>query len=193
MQPKGSRTVTLMRLNLYSSGSFSRGASQLKEAFWLLLGAPLLRSAIPGAKWRVSLLRAFGAQIGDGVVIKPHVSVKFPWRLEIGSHCWIGERVWIDNLAPVQLGKHVCISQGGYLCTGSHDWSAERFDLIVRPIYVGSCVWVGARASLAPGTHVGEGCVLTLGSVASGRLEPWTIWSGVPARAVKVREMKSNS
>ena len=92
-----------------------------------------------------SLLRAFGAQIGRGVVIKPDVRIKFPWRLVVGKHTWIGQEAWIDNIAEVTIGSHVCISQGVYLCTGSHDHRKRAFDLIHKPIRVGDGAWLGER------------------------------------------------
>lgn len=166
-----------MLLNTFNSDSFDRGASPWREAAWLLMAGCVFSSWLPGSSWRVSLLRWFGARIGSDVTIKPNVQIKFPWRLTIGAHCWIGESVWIDNLVDVSIGDHVCISQGAYLCTGSHDWSSERFDLIVRPIILESRSWVGAKAVLAPGTHVGEGAVITLGTVVGGTLEPWHVHS----------------
>lgn len=176
-----------MRLDRFSPAGFDRGASYLTEALWLVVGGLLLASRIPGSRWRQGLLTVFGAEIGHGVVLKPGVRVKFPWRLRIGAHSWIGEDVWIDNLAEVTIGDHACISQGAYLCTGSHDWSRESFDLVVRPIIVGSNAWVGAKAVLAPGTELGEGGVIALGCVAKGSLEPWTIHAGNPCLAVRAR------
>lgn len=167
-----------MILNTFDSDSFDRGASLWREAAWLLVAGILFSSWLPGSGWRIFLLRRFGARIGSNVTFKPGVRVKFPWRLTIGEHCWIGESVWIDNLVEVTIGDHVCISQGAYLCTGSHDWSSERFDLIVRPIIIGARSWIGAKAVLAPGAHIGEGSVITLGTVAGGTLEPWHVHSG---------------
>ena len=69
----------------------------------------LFNSWLPGSGWRVQLLRLFGASIGSGVVIKPHVRIKFPWKLSIGDYSWIGEEVWIDNLAEVSIGSNCCI------------------------------------------------------------------------------------
>ena len=103
---------------------FSRGRSRLVEVLWLVLDALLVRSRVPGSAHRRLILRAFGALIGKRVLIKPGVRIKFPWRLEIGDDSWVGEDVWIDNLAPVQIGANCCISQGVYICTGSHDWGA---------------------------------------------------------------------
>lgn len=129
----------------------------------------------------------FGAKIGQGVEIKSGVKVKFPWRLEVADHSWIGEDVWIDNLATVRIGANCCISQGAYLCTGSHDWSRSSFDLIIRSIDVRDGAWIAARAVVAPGVTIGEGAVLSLGSVAASDLAPWTVHAGVPAKPIRPR------
>jgi putative colanic acid biosynthesis acetyltransferase WcaF len=170
---------------------FSRGRPRFIEALWLLAQSVLVSSRIPGSAHRCWLLRAFGARVGKRVRIKPGVRVKFPWRLEIGDHSWVGEDVWIDNLAPVTIASNCCISQRAYLCTGSHDWSRPTFDLIVRPIHIEQAAWVAACSTIGPGVTVGEGAVLGLGSVATRDLEPWTIYSGAPAKPVRKREIKS--
>lgn len=177
-----------MRLDRFSSAGFNRGASRTLEACWLAANALLLSSWLPGSRWRVGLLRAFGAQVGNGVVIKPGVRVKFPWRLHIGHNCWIGEDVWIDNLAEVRIGANVCLSQAAYFCTGSHDWSSEEFDLISKTIVVHDMAWVAARATVGPGVVIGEGAVLGLASTTSKDLSPWTINAGTPAREVGSRK-----
>jgi putative colanic acid biosynthesis acetyltransferase WcaF len=115
--------------------------------------------------------------------------VKFPWRLRVGDFSWIGEDVWIDNLAEIEIADHCCISQGAYLCTGSHDWSSMTFDLIVRPIEIQRDAWIAAKAAVGPGVVVREGAVLTLGGVANHDLEAWTIYSGTPAVPVRLRHV----
>jgi acetyltransferase-like isoleucine patch superfamily enzyme len=117
----------------------------------------------------------------------PRSIVKFPWRLEVGDHSWLGEKVWIDNLEKVSIGANCCISQGAYLCTGSHDWSRSTFDLITAPIRIDEGAWIAACSKIAPGVTVGEGAVLGLGSVANEDLQPWTIYLGVPAVCVRAR------
>lgn len=164
-----------MRLDLFANPDFDRGASRWTELAWMALQAWLFSSWLPGSGWRVRLLRVFGAEVGKGVVIKPHVTIKFPWRLTVGDHAWIGERVWIDNLDRVTVGAHACISQGAYLCTGSHDWTDRRFALITRPITVGQGAWIGARASVAPGTVLEDGAVLAMGTLGAGQLAARTV------------------
>ncbi|MBI1357424.1 MAG: colanic acid biosynthesis acetyltransferase WcaF [Acidobacteria bacterium] len=177
------------RLGSYSSGDFRRGRSALVEALWLVAQAVIMRGPLPGSSLRRSVLRLFGAQIGQNVTVKPGVRVKFPWRLKIGDNTWIGEDVWIDNLADVEIGDNCCLSQGAYLCTGSHNWSSVTFDLIVKPIKVDEGAWVAARASVGPGVTVGRGAVLAFGAVASHDLDAWTIYAGAPAKAMRTRQI----
>lgn len=170
--------------------NFTRGRPALVEALWIVVQAIFVSSFIPGSWHRRALLGLFGASIGKRVVLKPGIRVKFPWRLSIGDNSWIGEDAWIDNLAPVTIGKDCCVSQGAYLCTGSHDWSAPGFDLITRPITLEPGAWVAARATVGPGVTMGRGSVLGLGGVAPRDLEPWTVYAGFPAATIKQRIIK---
>jgi putative colanic acid biosynthesis acetyltransferase WcaF len=180
-------------LSRYENSSYDPGRPWILRALWFFVGLPLLRSSIvPSSSFRRGLLRLFGASIGKGVVVKPGVRVKCPWFLRAGDHSWLGEDVWIDNLAMVSIGDHCCISQGAYLCTGSHDWADPTFRLIVRPIEIHNGAWVCARASLAPGTVVGVGAVVGFGAVAGGMVPSYEIHAGNPAKFVRRREIGSS-
>ena len=133
------------------------------------------------------MLRIFGAKIGKGVIIKPAVSVKYPWNLEIGSHVWIGEGVWIDNLGKVQIKDNVSISQGAMLLTGNHNYKKVTFDLIVQEIIIEEGVWIGAKSIVCPGVHCGLNSILTAGSIATNNLDPGVVYQGNPAREIRKR------
>ncbi|MBD2654431.1 colanic acid biosynthesis acetyltransferase WcaF [Synechocystis sp. FACHB-383] len=179
-----------MELNQYKQGDYHPGASLVKQLLWYFLGNFLVQTPLlPIPLLKVAILRLFGAKIGTGVNIKPHVKIKFPWRLTVGNYVWLGEKCWIDNLAAVSIESHVCISQGVYLCTGNHDWGKPSFDLITRPIHIATGCWIGANATIGPGVRVNEGAVLTLGSVAVQSLAAMTIYSGNPCQPVKKRKL----
>jgi putative colanic acid biosynthesis acetyltransferase WcaF len=164
----------------------------MTQALWFFLGLPVLRSSvIPSSRIRVFLLRIFGARIGDGVVLKPGIRVKYPWLLSLGDRSWIGEDVWIDNLANVTIGSDVCISQGAYFCTGNHDWSDGAFGLIVKPIVLENGSWVGARSMICPGVTVHECGIAAAGSVVSKDVPAFEIHAGNPATLVRIREFRS--
>ena len=176
-----------MHLDKFDNSNFDRGRPWLVEALWRLVEGLFLQSWLPGSGWRVAVLKLFGAKLGTGVVIKPHVKVKFPWKLRVGNYSWIGEEVWIDNLAEVQIGSHCCISQGVYLCTGNHRWDQDSFDLETSPIRIGDHCWVGAMSRLGPGAVVQEGAVLLMGSITSATIESWRIYGGMPAKLIRER------
>ena len=179
-----------MDLTAFNNSDFDRGAPRAKELVWLVVSALIVAGPVPGSAWRATLLRAFGAKIARGVVLKPRVQIKFPWRLEIGSNAWIGEGTWIDNLAMVRIGRDTCISQGAYLGTGNHDWTSPAFDLVTAPITLEDQCWVGARASVAPGTYMEQGAVLGMGAVGTGRLNSWTIYGAVKVGKLGLRREK---
>ncbi|BBD69163.1 transferase hexapeptide repeat containing protein [Nostoc commune NIES-4072] len=179
-----------MRLNQYTVGDYTPGAPYWKQLLWYFVGSPLVESYwLPLSAFKIWILRIFGAKIGQGVRIKPGVRVKFPWRLNIGDFVWIGEDAWIDNVAPVTIQSHVCLSQGVYLCTGNHDWNHPDFKLISAPIHIQESSWIAARSVIGPGVTVGRGAVLTLGGVTGKSLEPMTIYAGNPAQPIKQRKL----
>ena len=67
---------------------------------------------------------------------------------------WLGEGVWIDDLAPVRIGTHVVIGQGCYLGNGNHDWSRPDFPFFAEPITIGDGVWVTACQRVLGGARV---------------------------------------
>ena len=113
--------------------------------------------------------------------------IKFPWNLRIGGHCWIGEDVWIDNLACVTLGHDVCLSQGAYVCTGSHDYRQPTFDLLVKPVVIEAAAWIAARAVVLPGVTIGRGAVVAAASVVTRDVPPGVIVAGSPSRVIGQR------
>ena len=176
----------MIDLSRYSIAWFDRGAPRWKETAWFFVKCLVFQTPWPWpSQVRVALLRAFGAQIGSGVVVRGNVNVTFPWRLSIGDHVWIGEEVTILSLAAVRIESNVCISQRAFLCTGSHDFRAPTFDLRTKPITLREGCWVAAQAFVAPGVEIGEGSMVSAGSVVLENVPPRVIVRGNPAAVVK--------
>jgi putative colanic acid biosynthesis acetyltransferase WcaF len=162
--------------------------SRIKKLTWYFINVLFfINPLIPLSGLKCFLLRLFGAKVGKGVIIKPAVNIKYPWMLEIGDYTWIGEDVWIDNLAQVTIGSNVCISQGAMLLTGNHNYKKTTFDLDVGDILLEDGVWIGAFSIVCPGVKCQSHAVLSVNSVATKKLEPYTIYQGNPARKVRKR------
>lgn len=178
-------------LGRYQVTGYSTGSGPVRRGLWYIVNAiifmnPLFPFYTP-KRW---LLRAFGARIGNGVIIKPRVNIKYPWRLHIGDNSWIGEGVWIDNLADICIGRDVCVSQDAYLLTGNHDYKSTSFTLITTPIEIQDGAWVGARTTICPGVTVGRNAVVAVGGVLTKNAEHNGIYAGNPACRLRSRTLK---
>jgi putative colanic acid biosynthesis acetyltransferase WcaF len=180
-------------LGSYTNSWYKReiGASLLKRSLWYFINALFFRNSLnPFSAVKVFLLRSFGAKIGKGVVIKPAVNIKYPWKLSIGDYSWIGENVWIDNLAAVTISNNVCISQGAMILTGNHEYTKTSFDLVVKEIVLEDGVWIGAKAMVCPGVTCFSHAVLSASSVATRNLDPYSVSQGNPATRIKERKIE---
>ena len=179
-------------LSKFNNSWYRPGRGFFVRLLWHFTNALFLQNPLnPSSGLKKVLLRLFGAKIGQGVVLKPSINIKYPWNLEICEHSWIGEGVWLDSLAKISIGNNCCISQGVYFCTGNHDWSDPAFGLVVKPIVIEDGAWVGARATVLPGVTVKSHAIVSAGSVLSKDAEAFTIYVGNPAQPSKERKMRA--
>ncbi|RXJ46058.1 WcaF family extracellular polysaccharide biosynthesis acetyltransferase [Gelidibacter gilvus] len=177
-------------LSKYNNSWYQPG-SKVKRLLWYFINELFLKCSLnPSSGLKIFWLKCFGAKIGNGVVIKPGINIKYPWKLTIGNHCWIGEEVWIDNLDQVTLEDHVCLSQGAFLLCGNHNYKSPVFDLMIAPIILKEGSWVGAKSIVGPGVIMESHAVLSLGSITSSNLDAYGIYRGNPA--VKIKERTIN-
>ena len=170
---------------------YKSGAGIIKRTLWYYTNVLFfLNPWNPFSSLKVFLLRLYGAKIGKGVIIKPSVNIKYPWFLTVGNNAWIGEKVWIDNLAKVKIGDNVSVSQGSMLLCGNHNYKKQTFDLIVGEIKLEEGVWIGAKSIVAPGVTCKSHSILSVNSVASKNLEEYTIYQGNPAVEVRKRNIQ---
>lgn len=179
--------VRVIKLKAAPGEGSTWGRSKLAVYAWGV--AELLFVTNPwqiSSKVRVKVLRAFGAEIGDGVIFRPRTRVRFPWKLHIGTDSWIGEGVWFHNQDHIHIGNDVVISQETFLTTGSH---AHRRDmsLITRPIVIEPGVWVTSRCMVVGGAVIGTSSLIKPMSLVEGHVPANSIAEGRPAQVVGVR------
>lgn len=168
-------------------GNFRRTWPSWYEALWILTEFLVVTNPLqPSSHLRGIALRWFGARIGKGVILRPRLRVKFPWNLEIGDRCWIGEGVWIHNQDKVTIGHDSVVSQETFITTGSHDVRGTM-DLIVKPVEIGSGVWITSRCIVQQGVQIGDDAIVTPGSVVHKSVPAGWVFGGNPVRAIKER------
>jgi putative colanic acid biosynthesis acetyltransferase WcaF len=181
-------------LRRYDQSGFDRGRPGWLILVWWFLQAIIFPLSLHSSHGiRVSLLRLFGARIGQDVVIRPTARFTYPWKVTIGDACWIGDNVVFYSLDSITLGNNCVLSQKTYLCTGSHDIQDPHFGLLTAPISVGNGAWVAADCFVGPGVAIGANTVVGTRSTVLKSLPAGHICHGTPCRPVQSRTMRSDS
>jgi putative colanic acid biosynthesis acetyltransferase WcaF len=126
------------------------------------------------------LLRAFGAQIGQGVHIYPSVRITMPWNLHVADQSAVGDHAIVYALGDIHIGARATISQYAHLCAGSHDWRKPSRPLVRPAIRIESDAWVCADAFVGPGVRIGARAILGARAVAMKDLPSDHIGVGNP-------------
>jgi putative colanic acid biosynthesis acetyltransferase WcaF len=184
----GDQNHRIQDLSKFRNPEGFRGRSAVFVQLWWLAEALLIRlspQALYG--WRRAVLRLFGAKIGRGVLIRPSVRIVYPWKVTIGDNSWIGDDVNLYSLGEITIGHDVVVSQGCYLCTGSHDHRDAAFSIFARSIVIEPEVWIAALCFLNPGVRIGQGAVVAACSVVLSDIPERAIAAGHPAKVIGER------
>jgi putative colanic acid biosynthesis acetyltransferase WcaF len=136
-------------------------------------------------KWRVLLLKCFGAKIAWSSHIYASTKIWAPWNLEMGANSCIGPKVDCYNQGKISIGCNTIISQKSYLCASSHDYTQKDFPLILKPIQIGNGVWVAADVFIGPSVIIGDHAVVAARSVVIKNIDDNAVVGGNPAKLIK--------
>jgi putative colanic acid biosynthesis acetyltransferase WcaF len=162
--------------------------NRLMRVLWGIIYHLLFRfSPPPFHVWRSFLLRLFGAKVGEGVHVYPGARIWAPWNLVLEDQAGVASGATLYSQGLIHIGRRAVISQGSYLCAGTHDFEQPGFPLYTKPIHIGAEAWIAAEAFIHPGVTVGEGAVVGARSVVVKDLPPWMVCSGFPAKPLKER------
>lgn len=199
-QPNARGSASRLRLRLKNPDQAGRYASpwSLRERLgmlaWLIVSATLFRCTPKMLNpWRLLLLRLFGAHVQGNPFVHPACTIKIPWLLTLEDRAALAPKSEVYNLGHVTLRARCVVSQYAYLCAGTHDLADPRLPLVVGDIEIGEEVFIGAKAIILPGVHVGTGAVIGAGAVVAKDMPEWMICAGNPCRPIKPREMRRQS
>lgn len=167
-------------------------AEKLKNMAWVITYVLLFRFSPSKTgifrKWRVFLLRLFGARISYKVSIHPSAKIDYPWRLTMGDYSSLGEHSWAYCPNEISIGEKTCIGNDVYILTGSHDITSLSFDLVTKPVRIGNGVWVATGSYILPGVTLADMTVVAAKSCVSKSTDEYDVVGGNPAKFIKKRE-----
>lgn len=186
-----------MELDLKNYKNRHSAKSKIARAIWNIVCVCMFRTTPEHSgifnKWRVFLLRCFGAKIGKGCVVKSSCEIWQPWKLELGNYVALGEHAICYTVDKIKIGPQTTVSREAFLCCAGHDISSPIMELTYAPITIGSNCWVAGRAIVMPGVTIGDGAVVGAGAVVTGDVAPWMVVGGNPAKFIKKRELSEGS
>jgi len=113
-------------------------------------------------------------------------------KIKIGDNVVINRRSYLDGRIGITIHNNVSISPEVFIVSMEHDPNDPMFSTRGGEVVIESHVWIGARAMLLPGIHIGEGAVIGAGAVVTKDVEPYQIVAGVPARVIGERSRPIN-
>ncbi|WP_107669538.1 hormogonium polysaccharide biosynthesis acetyltransferase HpsU [Cyanothece sp. BG0011] len=181
-----------VNLSQYDQSWYDRGRPGWYVLLWWLIQSVAFPLSLHNANgFRCWLLRRFGATIGKKVIIRPTARFTYPWKVSIGDYSWVGDDVVFYSLEAIKIGSHSVISQKCYLCTGSHDFQDQTFNLMVKPIIIGNGVWVATDCFIAPGVKIGSNAVIGARSSVFKDITVAMVAWGSPCKGHYPRNMNS--
>lgn len=184
----------MQELERHTPGHVARSI-KLKRVLWNVTAAVLFRPFITPVfgKWRIALLKLFGAKIEWDSNVYASVKIWAPWQLRMGHRACLGPNVVCYNQDLVMLEDDAVVSQYSYLCTAGHDvnmMNTADQSLITAPIVLKTSSWIGSRAFVGMGVEIGEGAVVGATASVYKSVEPWVVVGGNPAKVIKKRCVK---
>lgn len=143
-----------------------------------------------GGKYRTKLTSKIIRSCGENVNVEKGAS--FTPELVIGDNSGIG--INSEIYGPVFIGNNVLMGPEVIIYTQNHSYSKKS--VLIRnqgyddykKVVIEDDVWIGRRAMIMPGSHIGKGAVIAAGAVVSGNVPEYAVVGGVPAKVIKYRK-----
>ena len=142
----------------------------------------------PFNRWRLFVLRIFGAKLIGTPFVHQRARIDHPWNLSMENRSSIGDRAHAYCLTSITICEGATVAQEVYICTGTHDFSSISLPLITAPIIIKEGSFIGARSFLLPGVTIGSFCVIGACSVVTRSVPSFSIFAGNPARLIRFKQ-----
>lgn len=112
--------------------------------------------------------------------------------ITIGEYSGIGENCCLYG--EIHIGDHVLMASEVVIFTQNHNYMSRNLLILEqgtgeeKPVHIGNDVWIGRRAMIMPGVHIGDGAVIAAGGVITKDVPPYSVVGGVPAKVIKYRQ-----
>lgn len=134
-------------------------SNKIRYHLWKLVDSYLFKTS-PNlfSRWRIFLLKCFGAEIGVKCYISPRVVITKPWEFKMGNVSSIDDYCYI--VPPVIIKDYVSIGNNTHIIGGGHDIWSRGFEVSSNAVIIDNGAFIGAGCSILPGSKIGEMSVI---------------------------------
>jgi len=151
-----------------------------------------------GQKIRAWYLQKICGACGSPVFVDNGVIISSPEKFFVGHHLGIGVGAFITAGGKVTVGNYVGIGPGVKIWSVNHiykdpdqPWRFQGSES--KEVVVGNDVWIGAGSIILPGVTIGDGAIISAGTVLSKSIPPFALVAGNPGRVVGWRKPPQSS
>lgn len=147
---------------------------------------------------REVLLDLFGG-IGE------NVSIATPFLCDYGRNIFIGNNVSVNmnctfiDCNEIKIGNNVMVASNVQIYTATHpverekrltpNWAPESGEHFCQtyalPVAIGDYCWIGGGVIILPGINIGEGSVISAGSVVAKDIPANCVAAGNPCKVIR--------
>lgn len=187
-------------LKSMSDGTFSKKAAVRKAMFRaaLLKRFEWVVFYLGRGRWQSTLksyyLRRHGAVIGKEFDLDKAVILRNPSGLTVGDYCGIGAFSLLTCAGGITIDDYVNISIGCRIISANHHVTPVGGAFVrdsghdLAPVHLKRGCWIATNSIILPGVTVGEGAVVTGGSLVTRDVPDYAYVGGVPARFMMYRK-----
>ncbi len=121
------------------------------------------------------------------------VHIDSPRSLTIGSHSSINRGCVLNCGGGITIGNNVLIGPNVLIYSQNHNYKNKEIPIREQgydkaPVIIEDDSWIAASCIILPGVKIAQGSVIAAGSVVTKNTTPYSIYAGVPAKKIGVRE-----
>lgn len=142
----------------------------------------------------VRVLKNSRIKLHKGVYFRDHCKIESAsGNIEVGENSFFNSNCHIVSYEKIRIGKDCLFGPNVCIYDNDHSFSQKAVPInkqgfIIKPVSIGSNVWVGANVVITKGVIIGDNVVIGANSVVTKDLEPNGLYAGSPLRFIRKLE-----
>lgn len=91
----------------------------------------------------------------------------------------------IECYQRIVIGDNACIAEGVVIRDSDNHVISREGYIMTEEVIIGDHVWIGTKAIILKGVHIGDGAIIAAGAVVTKDVPAYTLVAGVPAKIIK--------